>query len=87
MKFCRVRAWSIVSAVAWSIRQSVRRRMDRLSANQILAFYPYFVWYTIRSSKFKITSIIRIQSYSKTNEEFDVLFWNAFFASAAQDLE
>ena len=21
--------------------------MDRLSANQILAFYPYFVWYTI----------------------------------------
>ena len=30
-----------------SIRQSVRRRMDRLSANQILAFHPYFVWYTI----------------------------------------
>ena len=33
--------------VSRSIRQSVRRRMDRLSANQILAFYPYFVWYTI----------------------------------------
>ena len=30
-----------------SIRQSVRRGMDRLSANQILAFYPYFVRYTI----------------------------------------
>ena len=30
-----------------SIRQSARRRMDRLSVNQILAFYPYFVWYTI----------------------------------------
>ena len=30
-----------------SIRHSVRRRMDRLSANQMAAFYPYFVWYTI----------------------------------------
>ena len=28
-------------------RQFVRRRMDWLSANQVLAFYPYFVWYTI----------------------------------------
>ena len=32
-----------------SIRQTVCRRMDRLSANQILAFHPYFVWYTLRS--------------------------------------
>ena len=31
-----------------SIRQSVRRRMDWLSANQILAFCPYFVWYTMK---------------------------------------
>ena len=23
---------------------------DRLSANQVLAFYPYFVWYTIMNS-------------------------------------
>ena len=33
-----------------SVRQSVRRRMDRLSASQILGFYPYFVWYTIIKS-------------------------------------
>ena len=46
-----------------SIRQSVRRHMDRLSANQILAFYPYFVWYTIMRSI--ITSLLNIWNVIK----------------------
>ena len=35
--------------------------MDRLSANQILAFYPYFVWYTINKD---------IVSYRKARKIF-----------------
>ena len=48
-----------------SICQSVRRRMNRLSANQILAFYPYFVWYTIISGILLLHFCLNLQ-YSWT---------------------